>query len=145
MRLQTTFYFMGIQRHRQYPLAEVKMWQLPCTICPLESLPKLLCEEVSDLGHLMILAEYVGRVQASSICTSIDGCSMLANGCFCGMPSPSTLSELLETGSISSNPNFFAPSKDQFTEPGKIHKVGKFIQMAGDPQPSESKDVRNTM
>jgi hypothetical protein len=122
------------------------MWQLPCTICPLESLPKLLWEEVSDLGHLMIFAEYVRRVQTLSICTSAGGCSLLANGCFCGMPSPSTVSELLETGSFSSNANYIsALSKDQFTAPGKIHKVGKFIQMAGDPQPSESKDVRNTM
>ena len=34
----------------------------------------------------MIFSEYVGRVQALSICTSAGGCSLLANGCFCGMP-----------------------------------------------------------
>ena len=87
----------------------------------------------------MIFAEYVGRVQALSICTSAGGCSMLANGWFCGMPSPSTVSELLETGSISSNPNYIpALSKDLFTPPGKIHRVGKFIEMADDLQPSEA-------
>jgi len=85
----------------------------------------------------MIFSEYVGRVQALSICTSAGGCSMLANGWFCGMPSPSTVSELSETGSISSNPNYIS-AKDLFTAPGKIPRVGKFIEMADDLQPSEA-------
>ena len=44
--------YISISDTPTFSILEVKMWQLPCIICPLASLPKLLWEEVSEFRSI---------------------------------------------------------------------------------------------